>query len=87
MPTGRKIAAKRGVRKQISARARFEIFKRDQFTCQDCEATPPGALLHVIGPWQSIGFVTAQIVQEKTRERLAPGAGHATANEKDMRNG
>lgn len=47
MPIGRKITAKRGVRKQISARTRFEIFKRDQFTCQYCGATPPGALLHV----------------------------------------
>jgi hypothetical protein len=34
-------------RKPISARRRFEIFKRDRFTCAYCGATPPGALLHV----------------------------------------
>jgi hypothetical protein len=34
-------------RKQVSTRTRFEIFKRDLFTCQYCGATPPGVLLHV----------------------------------------
>lgn len=34
-------------RKAISTRARFEVFKRDQFTCQYCGAHPPGVLLHV----------------------------------------
>jgi len=34
-------------RKAISARTRFNIFKRDGFACQYCGATPPGALLHV----------------------------------------
>lgn len=34
-------------RKQISTRMRFEIFKRDGFTCQYCGATPPGVVLHV----------------------------------------
>jgi hypothetical protein len=29
----------------ISKRLRFEVFKRDGFTCQYCGATPPGALL------------------------------------------
>lgn len=34
-------------RKQISKRARFEIFKRDGFTCHYCGAHPPHAILHV----------------------------------------
>lgn len=34
-------------RKQISKRVRFEIFKRDEFKCQYCGATPPNAVLHV----------------------------------------
>jgi hypothetical protein len=34
-------------RKAISKKTRFEIFKRDGFTCQYCGATPPGALLQV----------------------------------------
>lgn len=34
-------------RKQISARTRFEIFKRDGFVCQYCGATPPATILHV----------------------------------------
>lgn len=34
-------------RKQISTRQRFEIFKRDDFTCQYCGAHPPDATLHV----------------------------------------
>lgn len=34
-------------RKAISAKARFDIFKRDKFTCQYCGAHPPGVLLHV----------------------------------------
>ncbi len=29
----------------ISKRMRFEVFKRDQFTCQYCGATPPNVLL------------------------------------------
>lgn len=33
--------------------------------------------------WKSIGCLTAQLVKEKTRERLAPRAGRATATEKD----
>ncbi len=32
-------------RAPVSKRLRFEIFKRDGFTCQYCGATPPGALL------------------------------------------
>ena len=35
--------------------------------------------------WQSIGGLAARLVQEKTRERLAPRAGHATANKGDSR--
>lgn len=34
-------------RKTISKRARFEIFKRDCFTCQYCGAQPPAVILHV----------------------------------------
>lgn len=34
-------------REAISKSERFEIFKRDKFTCQYCGATPPGAVLHV----------------------------------------
>lgn len=33
-------------RTAVSKRTRFEVFKRDLFTCQYCGATPPGALLH-----------------------------------------
>lgn len=34
-------------RKAISTKTRFEVFKRDGFTCQYCGAHPPGVLLHV----------------------------------------
>ena len=34
-------------RKPISTRTRFEIFKRDGFTCQYCGAVPPAVILHV----------------------------------------
>lgn len=34
-------------RKGLSARKRFEVFKRDGFACQYCGAHPPQALLHV----------------------------------------
>lgn len=34
-------------RKAVSAGSRFEIFKRDRFTCQYCGPHPPGVLLHV----------------------------------------
>lgn len=34
-------------RKALSKKMRFEIFKRDGFTCQYCGATPPEAVLHV----------------------------------------
>jgi len=33
-------------RKAISTRRRFEIFKRDGFTCQYCGAHPPAVILH-----------------------------------------
>lgn len=35
------------VRKQISKKLRFEIFKRDGFTCQYCGDHPPKTILHV----------------------------------------
>ena len=35
------------MRKQISKKQRFDVFKRDGFECQYCGAKPPGALLHV----------------------------------------
>lgn len=34
-------------RKAISKKARFEIFKRDGFSCLYCGATPPAAILQV----------------------------------------
>lgn len=34
-------------RKQLSPKTRFDVFKRDRFTCQYCGAHPPGAVLHV----------------------------------------
>lgn len=34
-------------RKSIGAKARFEIFKRDRFTCQYCGGHPPNAVLRV----------------------------------------
>lgn len=34
-------------RKSISTRTRFEVFKRDHFTCQYCGAQPPEVVLHV----------------------------------------
>jgi hypothetical protein len=34
-------------RKAISKRTRFEVFKRDAFTCQYCGAHPPQVILHV----------------------------------------
>lgn len=37
----------RAARKTISKRLRFEIFKRDEFTCQYCGSSPPGALLQL----------------------------------------
>lgn len=52
------------------------------------EKTPGGAVHVYVTPsrWQSIGCVTARLIQEKTRERLAPRAGlKATANERDSR--
>lgn len=34
-------------RKPIAKKLRFDVFKRDSFTCQYCGATPPGVILHV----------------------------------------
>lgn len=34
-------------RKAVSTRTRFEVFKRDEFTCQYCGRTPPAAVLHI----------------------------------------
>lgn len=34
-------------RKAISKKTRFEVFKRDAFTCQYCGAHPPAVILHV----------------------------------------
>jgi 5-methylcytosine-specific restriction endonuclease McrA len=34
-------------RKAVSKRTRFEVFKRDSFTCQYCGGTPPKVLLHI----------------------------------------
>lgn len=35
------------MRKALSKRTRFEVFKRDSFECQYCGAHPPGVILHV----------------------------------------
>lgn len=35
------------MRKQISKRVRFEVFKRDGFVCQYCGSHPPKVVLHV----------------------------------------
>jgi hypothetical protein len=35
------------MRQPISKRVRFEVFKRDLFTCQYCGATPPDVVLEV----------------------------------------
>lgn len=35
------------MREAVSKKRRFDVFKRDGFTCQYCGATPPGVLLHV----------------------------------------
>lgn len=34
-------------RKQLSKKTRFEVFKRDSFTCQYCGATPPSVVLEI----------------------------------------
>lgn len=34
-------------RTSVSKRVRFEVFKRDQFTCQYCGATPPEIVLEI----------------------------------------
>lgn len=34
-------------RKSLSKRMRFEVFKRDGFTCQYCGSHPPSVVLHV----------------------------------------
>lgn len=36
-----------GKRKSISKKIRFDIFKRDSFSCQYCGATPPNVVLEV----------------------------------------
>lgn len=33
--------------RSISIRTRFEVFKRDMFTCRYCGAKPPGVVLHI----------------------------------------
>lgn len=35
------------IRQPVSQKARFEVFKRDKFTCQYCGAKAPDVLLHV----------------------------------------
>lgn len=35
------------VRKSLSTRTRFEVFKRDGFVCQYCGAHPPEVILHI----------------------------------------
>lgn len=40
-------AAPPAARKSIGKKIRFEVFKRDAFTCQYCGAHPPDSILHV----------------------------------------
>jgi len=47
VPSSPVTTAEKPVRKAISTRTRFEIFKRDGFKCLYCGATPPNALLEV----------------------------------------
>lgn len=35
------------MRKQLSAKRRFDVFKRDGFACHYCGSTPPSVILHV----------------------------------------
>jgi hypothetical protein len=37
----------KGAEMSLSKKLRFEIFKRDSFTCQYCGKTPPDVILHV----------------------------------------
>ena len=41
------MSARTPTRKPISTRDRFEVFKRDEFTCQYCGRKPPAAVLHL----------------------------------------
>lgn len=41
------MASEKTVRKSISAKLRFEIFKRDSFKCQYCGKSAPDVILHV----------------------------------------
>jgi hypothetical protein len=41
------MAIEKQKREQVSKRTRFEIFKRDYFTCQYCGKTPPKVVLHI----------------------------------------
>lgn len=48
----------------------------------------PGGAIHVYAVpsrWLPVGHVSARLAQKETRERLAPRAGHVTANEKGSR--
>lgn len=38
--------SKANVRKSLSKKTRFDVFKRDDFTCQYCGAHPPAVILH-----------------------------------------
>ena len=39
--------SKKEIRKNISTRTRFEVFKRDGFKCAYCGSSPPNVVLHV----------------------------------------
>lgn len=41
------MSAAKHKRKSLSVKSRFEVFKRDSFTCQYCGSHPPQAKLHV----------------------------------------
>lgn len=45
--TGEQAMESKPVRKAMSKKTRFEVFKRDTFTCQYCGAKAPEAVLHV----------------------------------------
>lgn len=65
-------------RKGISKRTRFEIFKRDQFTCQYCGGKPPAVILWV----DHILAVSAG--GDNERDNLAPSCDRCNQGKSDV---